>query len=131
MKATEYRAWAHQNQVAHGSMSAVECETIAEAESYVTDFPTCQHGFATCGQIALARTDDAEVANRARELLIAAGYRWDGADGYWLKPQFCACARIHRSLKYARISVSAAEGPIAYRLGPGGYLPPGDRPTLG
>ena len=39
MTAADYRLWASDRGVSHGSMGCVDCRDIAEAEGYVRDYP--------------------------------------------------------------------------------------------
>jgi hypothetical protein len=129
MTSTEYREWAAREGIAEGSMVAVECEGIAEAEAYVSDFPRDAHDLATCGSVEVEYTSAEDTRRRLREMLIAAGYT--PAEDGWQRDGYTVSATYHESLRYAMIYVYSRNNRMALAAGAGGYLHPSDRPTMG
>ena len=128
MTAADYRLWASDRGVSHGSMGCVDCRDIAEAEGYVRDYPRDAHGFATSGRVDIPYTTHEETRTRLRSLLTEAGYAWDEAEEAWARDGYIATASHHDQLHYATIFVYCETEPQAWAAGSGGYLHPDDRP---
>jgi hypothetical protein len=128
MTSAEYREWAAREGIAEGSMVAVECATIAEAEAYVSDFPRDAHDLATCGSVEVEYTSAEDTRRRLREMLVAAGYS-PSEDG-WQRDGYTARATHNDHTRYAMIYVYSRNNRMALAAGADGYLHPGDRPTI-
>lgn len=130
MTATEYREWAAQRTTTAGSAEAVDCESIAEAEGYVTDYPADGRGFATAGRVAVEWTTPEETRERMRSMLRDAGYAYSREDGQYERPGYTAQATYHDGHRVARIYVYRAGEWQAWDSGPDGHLPPDSRPQV-
>ncbi len=102
MTASDFRKWAAANGHAHGA-SSVRCETIAEAEAYVRDYPRDIHNVPTCGSVDVPWSGWDETGEQIRQMLREAGYRGDGRD--WKREGHTAHGTKHRRLHYAAIDV--------------------------
>jgi hypothetical protein len=128
MTTDQYRQWATENGVTHGSMLYVDSADIADAESYVSDYPVDTHDFETSGRIAVPYTTHEETIASLRATLRGAGYTQDGPN--WYREGHRATASYHDEYRTANIFVHPNQGRVACATGSGGYLHSDDRPTV-
>lgn len=128
MKARELMRLMHEAGEQHGSGSPVDCDTIAEAEEYLSRYPSDRRGYATCATIKGPK-------NVVMSILQEAGYTWNGdkVDPKAYRPGFVAHVTLdHRQNspgEPATLLLNPTGAAEALASGPAGYLHPGDRPT--
>jgi hypothetical protein len=132
MTANEYREWAAQNNASHGSMTPIDCGSVADAEHYAADFPADSHGFATCGNVKVPYTTKEDTVLRLRQMMSEAGFLFSKEESLWRKDGFRARVAYNDAMKTASIFIHIhSDGSLAaYATGPGGYLHPADRPEV-
>jgi hypothetical protein len=130
MKSGDYRRWATEHGVGHGSGTFVGCQTIAEAEAYIRDYPRDARGFATSGEVEIAYTTEDDTRARLRTTLSDAGYTRSEDGPSWSRDGFSAQATISRRNRSASIFVRDADAAVAYATGPDSYTHPSDRPEV-
>jgi hypothetical protein len=130
MKLDDFRKWASEHPGTAGSGAGIDCESIADAESYVTDYPVDAHDFATCGTVSVPYTIKEDTLACISAMFAAAGYG-PSVDSWRERDGFRAQATYHEQLRYATIYVYRADAWVAYAIGEDGYLPSGDTPIPG